>query len=875
MTWLMGFLISGMVYALIQPEYDEAKYEQWVLENGLRVLLVSDLKAEKSAAAITVACGHLDNPKAYPGLAHFLEHMLFLGTKQHPVVGEFQKVIQAASGYTNAFTTHEMTAYHFNVIPSAFSEALMRFSEFFKDPLLDPAYVDKERSSVDAEWRMRFDHEAVRFIAVDKQLLNQAHPYTAFDVGSWQTLSGPAPLMVKVLQQFYQQFYVANQMALVLVAPEPLAALKQKVISAFSGIPSGQKNIRQRIAIEQESAAKDVQIKSLGQDASLILSFPMINVLQSYPQAYRYLSFLIERTDAQGLFERMKPLGVGELSSYFFAYDEYQGAWVIEMKLMPGGVENKDKITAFVLAYLQAMRADVENPKLFESLKRSGQKAFDHLQKSSELHFAIDLSQQLLFQDEPLAFGELLNHTPYQLSTINRLLAQINAKSMRRYLLSPQGQYDQIEPDYQTPYRVTDLAPLAPMSIEFTPLKLNDGLFATTACQYQRNWGDQGPIPIFHQDLHEKIQPSRSWGGIYLYPQHSEGSWALWLVYQQILLDAFRKYQTDFALDHVSYDLVLDQGMTLSVTAFSRDMMQALALLVQDMTLDVGPLAFEQSRNKVMDQLASREAKPLYRQAFDRLDADLNTRPLPKVLLAQIRDMTYQKFLKAMKKQPLSASLLLAGDVCADDLVQVKNMLNNQWWQLRAVPHIPWQPKTLVGSVALSVKNDNHAWVQAYFPKSFGIKSLAEIMLLEMLLEQDYYHQMRTEKQVGYVVGVSSWSSYRNQALVFYMQSSKLTQRQMSKLHQQWIGMYFKQLTKMSREKFEALKANLIENFNRSPRHINHQAQRMLGVITSGYTDFQMRQSLSEALKRISLQDMLLAYRSLLMDEVLIRKVVH
>jgi secreted Zn-dependent insulinase-like peptidase len=79
----------------------------------------------------------------------------------------------------------------------------------------------------------------------------------------------------------------------------------------------------------------------------------------------------------------------------------------------------------------------------------------------------------------------------------------------------------------------------------------------------------------------------------------------------------------------------------------------------------------------------------------------------------------------------------------------------------------------------------------------------------------------------------------------------------------------------MSREKFEALKANLIENFNRSPRHINHQAQRMLGVITSGYTDFQMRQSLSEALKRISLQDMLLAYRSLLMDEVLIRKVVH
>ncbi|NJN53086.1 MAG: peptidase M16, partial [Gammaproteobacteria bacterium] len=63
---------------------DDRSYEYLVLDNGLKVLLVSDPSADKSAAALAVFRGSFDDPPGRGGLAHFLEHMLFLGTEKYP-----------------------------------------------------------------------------------------------------------------------------------------------------------------------------------------------------------------------------------------------------------------------------------------------------------------------------------------------------------------------------------------------------------------------------------------------------------------------------------------------------------------------------------------------------------------------------------------------------------------------------------------------------------------------------------------------------------------------------------------------------------------------------------------------------------------------
>lgn len=67
---------------IVKPESDDRQYRGLVLNNGLKVLLISDPNTDISAAALEVNAGSMYEPKAIPGLAHFLEHMLFLGSSK-------------------------------------------------------------------------------------------------------------------------------------------------------------------------------------------------------------------------------------------------------------------------------------------------------------------------------------------------------------------------------------------------------------------------------------------------------------------------------------------------------------------------------------------------------------------------------------------------------------------------------------------------------------------------------------------------------------------------------------------------------------------------------------------------------------------------
>ena len=72
------------------------QYRKIVLENELKVILVSDDKYNKSAASMNVLAGSLSDPEEYQGLAHFLEHMLFLGTEKFPDVEGYSLYLQIA-----------------------------------------------------------------------------------------------------------------------------------------------------------------------------------------------------------------------------------------------------------------------------------------------------------------------------------------------------------------------------------------------------------------------------------------------------------------------------------------------------------------------------------------------------------------------------------------------------------------------------------------------------------------------------------------------------------------------------------------------------------------------------------------------------------
>ena len=134
---------------------DQRGYRTLKLENNIEVILVSDPTTEKSAAALNVGGGLLQDPMTQQGMAHYLEHLLFLGTDKYPEANQYKEFLTENGGVSNASTWLTYTNYMFKVNNDAYDEALDRFSDFFKSPKLYPEYTEKEINAVNAEWSMR------------------------------------------------------------------------------------------------------------------------------------------------------------------------------------------------------------------------------------------------------------------------------------------------------------------------------------------------------------------------------------------------------------------------------------------------------------------------------------------------------------------------------------------------------------------------------------------------------------------------------------------------------------------------------------------------------------------------------------------------
>ena len=197
---------------------DKKKYEHFQLNNGLKVLVISDPDTYQAAASMDVLVGSAHDPLDRQGLAHFLEHMLFLGTKKYPQSGEYQRFIASNGGNLNAYTSHLNTNYFFDIDESKLAGALDRFGQFFISPNFDQQYIDREKKAVHSEFHLGLKDEGRRHLDVIKSIVNPAHPYHKFSSGNLRTLAKRDGVSLRnELIDFYTNYYSASRMSLVVL----------------------------------------------------------------------------------------------------------------------------------------------------------------------------------------------------------------------------------------------------------------------------------------------------------------------------------------------------------------------------------------------------------------------------------------------------------------------------------------------------------------------------------------------------------------------------------------------------------------------------------------------------------------------------------
>ncbi|QXI00062.1 pyrroloquinoline quinone biosynthesis protein PqqF [Pseudomonas monsensis] len=227
------------------------------LANGLRVTLrqVPDLK--RSAAALRVAAGSHDVPLEWPGLAHFLEHLLFLGTARFPADQALMAYVQRHGGQVNASTRERATDFFFELPTTAFSAGLERLSDMLAQPRMNKDDQLREREVLEAEfvaWSQ--DPTAQQALSLYEGLPPE-HPLRGFHAGNRDSLKVEQPAFQQALKDFHQRFYRTGQMTLSLVGPQSLEALRALAQHFAAALPVGD-NVAQ-------TATQPLQAKSYQQ----------------------------------------------------------------------------------------------------------------------------------------------------------------------------------------------------------------------------------------------------------------------------------------------------------------------------------------------------------------------------------------------------------------------------------------------------------------------------------------------------------------------------------------------------------------------------------------------------------------------------------
>lgn len=196
------------------------------LPNGLRVSLRHAPRLKRCAAMLRVAAGSHDVALAWPGLAHFLEHLLFLGTERFPTREGLMAYTQRHGGQVNASTRERNTDYFFELPQSTFAGGLERLADMLSHPRLALKDQLRELEVLQAEfvaWSQ--DAKAQQQVALLEGLAAD-HPLRGFHAGNRDSLPVEREVFQQALRAFHAQFYRSGQMSLSLAGPQSLVELQ-------------------------------------------------------------------------------------------------------------------------------------------------------------------------------------------------------------------------------------------------------------------------------------------------------------------------------------------------------------------------------------------------------------------------------------------------------------------------------------------------------------------------------------------------------------------------------------------------------------------------------------------------------------------------
>lgn len=880
---------------------DQREYRYLVLENQLRVLLISDPVTEKSAAALDVGVGANQNPRDREGLAHFLEHMLFLGTEKYPQAGEYQEFISQHGGSYNAYTAAENTNYFFDIDNSQLDSALDRFAQFFIAPLFSPEYVNRERNAVHSEYLAKIKDDSRREWDIFREIFNPQHAGAKFSVGNLTTLADREGATVRDdMLAFYEAHYSAHLMNLVVLGKESLDELEAMVRPRFSTVPQRDVTITETYPdlFDSGSLPASLDIKPEKELRQLSFMFPVPNTDRLYKtKPYAYIAHLLGHEGTGSLLSLLKRLGWAEAISVGTVLESRDDAvFKISIQLTPQGAKARNQMVSLVFHCLEQLRERGISSWRYSELQVMADLDFRFQEKRPPMETVSQLAQTMrTYTPEDVLAGETL-FMAYNEKQIEKSLSYLRKDNVLVVLTAPEVDVYRISRLYSAPYAlrsgIPDIFELKPtvkseLSLPEKNLFIPKRLTVKTGSMLEQ----QGSVINRRPELILQNKGMRLW-----YAQDREFIQPRAVINLRIKSPLVASSAAGQAQAQVFAALVSDQltefsyparlaGIDLKIEAHSLGFDLKMfgysvrqGLLLNKVMTAIRSSKFKEERFNLTKENILRslrnQSKDLPFQVLARQVSVLQTTPAwsSAQLIAELESLTFEKFNQFLGRQLIDAHMdaFFYGNYFRAEAIKLAALAEHELLSRQAAREIPEHEvislphnssKPWLYTQPLS-HTDNTVELFIQSP-SASADDNAHMMLIRQLLQPAFYHQLRTEKQLGYIVGAIPLPLRTLENTLLVVQSPATAEDLLIKEVDQFLDQQADTIS----ENFLVNQKSLINELREPARSLQEQGERYWQSITNFDEQFFRRIDLAEAVSRITPESLKAYYRTVFMDK--------
>ena len=393
---------------IIKSPNDSREYSLIQLVNKMHVLLISDPRTPKSANCIKVSVGSLEDPKDFPGLAHFQEHMMFLGSEKYQDPHEYNTFFINNGGDNDASTDDLETCFMFQTSNSGFNEAMDRTVAFFTSPLFLEKYAFKEIQAVNSEFQSSLTDEKDKLEQVLRDFSNQDSFYNRFTCGNKQTLKKKNIRQAQL--DFHKKYYSANLMFAVCLSNDSIENLRTNAVKIYSKIKNFdiEKPIYKNYVAPFGESQKMKLIKMDGESDCLHMYF----VLPYYPidqdGSLEYIIRLISNQSKGGIyFSLYNDNLISEIDSDFISIADNQIQFHIEMDLSENGLEKYMTVAGHVIRYINVLKTMEPCKRFYDEIIQNCQIEFRYLESKQPLSYVEAIGENFGYlKNENILYNE-------------------------------------------------------------------------------------------------------------------------------------------------------------------------------------------------------------------------------------------------------------------------------------------------------------------------------------------------------------------------------------------------------------------------------------------------------------------------------------